>query len=537
MVSRSTTASPAARPSVMDPAAPGGSAFVSGQRHRVQVVRKRWTPFIAFMEGHNLTNAYNLALLANLAYQGDKTAEGPEAVRDAFRSLWSRERDDARSSLFFDDLVLHQVDEPDALDPETYTFLESAATETQAYGIAGNGYTLLGFRGTEVGADWLRDANFQGMDYGWGPGQLHRGFGEGFESIREAMDDFLDVNWTPGSPIVLCGHSLGGALSSIAATYLRVRRTEDVVLYTYASPRAGSRQFARYFTDERPFVAHRHVLHADMVPRLPVPGLELDLGPGALITPFVDVDLDPWDHVGQLWYYEHFDSGEVRSTPLSRATGPIGWEMTGWNPLATYAEVMESMLDEAERRVRDSVDEFVRDVSHPVADHFMEVSYIPVVRHEFRAGARAWLDLRAPSRGAEIAHGLARAEQAEREATIAYLRRRIDACRLELTEILVARETRQRGIAVQDNLVRPPVWLPDGRRLLDGPSEAERAEAAREAALRHEIQQWQRAVAFHEVQYRFAKSSAEAVYQAHSSVSGFDPVEGLSEEFERHVGP
>lgn len=51
----------------------------------------------------------------------------------------------------------------------------------------------------------------------------------------------------PDKPLYVIGHSLGGAMATIAAVDLRVKlRLPDVRLYTFGSPRVGNEIFSRF---------------------------------------------------------------------------------------------------------------------------------------------------------------------------------------------------------------------------------------------------------------------------------------------------
>lgn len=71
----------------------------------------------------------------------------------------------------------------------------------------------------------------------------------------------------PNYDIVVTGHSLGGAVATLAAAYLRAGG-HSADLYTYGSPRVGNLAFASYVTNQAG--AEYRVTHADdPVPRLP----------------------------------------------------------------------------------------------------------------------------------------------------------------------------------------------------------------------------------------------------------------------------
>jgi pimeloyl-ACP methyl ester carboxylesterase len=126
---------------------------------------------------------------------------------------------------------------------------------------AAGGPTLVVFRGTRV--DTLEDliADSQAVPAAWRPGvRVHAGFRRAFQSVSEplraALADIPD-------PPVITGHSLGGALATLAAAEHRKRAP---TLVTFGSPRVGDEAFQRLFDG----LAVRRIVHCcDVVPRLP----------------------------------------------------------------------------------------------------------------------------------------------------------------------------------------------------------------------------------------------------------------------------
>ena len=528
----------------LDPAAPGAHRFVSGARHAVQVRPVVWTPLVTYMEGHNLTNAYNLGLLAQFAYSGGTSGGAADTMESALTHVRRATTREGAVSDAIGDFVLRRARAVEAINPATFKFLHGATTETQGFAVsAGRAYTAVAFRGTEpsVLADWLRDGTSSARRYAWGPGEIHTGFLEGFLSVRDDLDAYLNEFWDPDSPIVLCGHSLGGALATVAATYVRATRTDRVMLYTYGSPRTGDRTVAREFTSRRPIAAHRHVVHADIVPRLPPPGFEApsprveSVGDAARrAIPFkdvlfVDVDLDPFWHIGELRYLTHLPSGGAAARPLVRATGPLGWEMGGWGALATYADVMESSWNELKDRVRGAVEP----ASHLVDDHSMDTSYLAVLRYLLHEAIRDFLSFPRPTAEQAAAFARLRAEDARLAAHVADLERRRRAALAEAARLRASVDAWE--------------WPPDPRRVLERiPFElptrllpiglVSPPEVVRARALEHAAAQWAVTIETAEGQRETLRERTAGVYRVQGSLAGYDPVPGLREELAYHIG-
>lgn len=72
----------------------------------------------------------------------------------------------------------------------------------------------------------------------------------------------------PSFKVVATGHSLGGALASLAAGVLRSQGT-TVDLYTYGAPKVGFEGLAQYISDTSKGQTYRVTHKADPVPKLP----------------------------------------------------------------------------------------------------------------------------------------------------------------------------------------------------------------------------------------------------------------------------
>lgn len=95
-------------------------------------------------------------------------------------------------------------------------------------------YAVLVFRGTSGLRNWL--TNLRAVPADWAPGgRVHRGFQRALGKVWDAVRDRLD---SIDAPCLYTGHSLGGALATLAAS-LR----PPVATYTFGAPRVGDREF------------------------------------------------------------------------------------------------------------------------------------------------------------------------------------------------------------------------------------------------------------------------------------------------------
>ncbi|WP_444993956.1 lipase family protein [Aliikangiella sp. IMCC44359] len=130
------------------------------------------------------------------------------------------------------------------------------------------GQAIMLFRGTQYLADWLTNANI-GTSRSSYSQPVHDGFNQSFKSMLSQLKDFVgslkDVH-----TVHCIGHSLGGALATICAEWLRASTKYKPYLYTFGSPRVGLHGFADKCTKQvgtnRIFRAYHKT---DIVPCIP----------------------------------------------------------------------------------------------------------------------------------------------------------------------------------------------------------------------------------------------------------------------------
>ncbi|KFG81396.1 hypothetical protein MANI_023848 [Metarhizium anisopliae] len=103
--------------------------------------------------------------------------------------------------------------------------------------------------------------------------KVHRGFASAWSELSGPATRAIQAarSAQPNYSLVFAGHSLGGAVASLAAAYFRQNET-SVDDYTYGSPRVGNHVFANYATKQsKAFGSQYRVTHnVDIVPRLPL---------------------------------------------------------------------------------------------------------------------------------------------------------------------------------------------------------------------------------------------------------------------------
>ncbi len=144
-------------------------------------------------------------------------------------------------------------------------------SSSQACVISHDDYVAAVFRGTDELADWLDNVNVKSMP---GPfGEVHRGFYEAlmdvWPNMRQAIRQIREEE-SPRRPLWLAGHSLGGAMATIAASMLADDDEPFFGVYTFGSPRCGDKEFARVYRNDGPQQrTFRFQNNNDIVTRVP----------------------------------------------------------------------------------------------------------------------------------------------------------------------------------------------------------------------------------------------------------------------------
>ena len=153
-------------------------------------------------------------------------------------------------------------------------------TDTQGYVAVrrsddGLGMAVVAFRGTQQVRDWLTN-----LDAATTPltndnpdnmellGNVHKGFNEAFRSVYDQIRQYLEGE--EDLPHYITGHSLGGALATLATWYVRGEKL--AACYTFGAPRVGDDGLTNRFRTP----IYRLVNGADPVPFVPPSGLFID---------------------------------------------------------------------------------------------------------------------------------------------------------------------------------------------------------------------------------------------------------------------
>lgn len=391
-------------------------------RHYVLEVRplRALRPMLSTASGFCALNLYQLALMAAMSYNpfGQEPASRPvdqvsfpldPSVGHFFATALGNgveawRVDPAQSSRYYplyEDVAYSRRFEILPFDPSLYTendpdlgaeqehparlhFFDDAdgGTHTQAFITHHDDVVLISVRGTEVDSkeDILRDIDARQVAFREGEGKVHRGFYGGYLAIKSFIVDYLE-RFHINQKVVICGHSLGGAIAQLLAEALRrvTERQYNVQLYTYGAPRAGDADFVR---GAAALEHYRVVSHNDPVPSLPAPWMNVKprwLSAGGLLAVFNPVGGavlftigllrfggEPYQHQGQLLHFTPLDLGQGQQSSVL------------WEP---GCDLIEQNACSRALRLNRNNDLPVRagfiNQLLQAADHFMVAGYIP----------------------------------------------------------------------------------------------------------------------------------------------------------------
>ena len=226
-----------------------------------------------YRQAYSDRTAWLMACLSELAYLRFNPLFSSGEQQEWFIENLSRLIDDGRkaSLLKLIDRVAYDPEEERGFLEESLDSLrlELSATfdrgGTQAILVSGGSFIALAFRGTE--ATSIRDikadarANKRACESG---GKMHSGFYDAFENIRPMVEEAIGDERHADKPLYIAGHSLGGAIATVAAKKL-AHAGGIAACYSFGSPRVGDDDWVA----EIKAPVYRLVNSADCVTMLP----------------------------------------------------------------------------------------------------------------------------------------------------------------------------------------------------------------------------------------------------------------------------
>ena len=139
---------------------------------------------------------------------------------------------------------------------------------------------IIVFKGSHEPKDWLTGLSFSDADF-FKKGRVHKGFYQSlklfFQTMKQkdltgtnlpltVIEDIESIN--KNATIILTGHSLGGALATLAGCHLYEQgvKKENIEIYTFGSPPVGREDFHNYYKGK--LNIYRIVNEKDIVPKL-----------------------------------------------------------------------------------------------------------------------------------------------------------------------------------------------------------------------------------------------------------------------------
>ncbi len=121
-----------------------------------------------------------------------------------------------------------------------------------------DGTTWVAIEGSDESVDWRRN-----LEFVFTADDVHAGFAN-YATLLMAQILSAGTSFDSRKRLILCGHSLGGAVATIIASHMQ-DHFPRLGLVTFGSPRPGGRKFR-----DRLQVEHKRFVHGDdIVPHLP----------------------------------------------------------------------------------------------------------------------------------------------------------------------------------------------------------------------------------------------------------------------------
>ena len=193
---------------------------------------------------------------------------------------------------------------------------------TQAILLSYDGHIILAFRGTEPKSirDIRADANGVLIDCPMTKGLVHKGFNDAYELVANDIQNKINEEVHRDKSLFITGHSLGGALATIAAKRLH-HKAGIAACYTFGSPRVGNKEWICGLKTP----IYRVVNAADAVTMLPPGGIVVGvLGSVIQFIPSVGASLRKaliskfgcYMHAGNMRYLENAAPGQYEKIEL-----------------------------------------------------------------------------------------------------------------------------------------------------------------------------------------------------------------------------
>lgn len=255
--------------------------------------------------GYSSQNAYWLAKAADLAYNKISQDNFVSDKNEIFRQLqsWSNE---------FQDVAVFDK------------------KSSQGFVAKHRDFIIVAFRGSDQWQDWLDNVNLPAIPHNLG--RVHRGFQMALDDIWQEMLETIVSFKDNHQTLWFTGHSLGGALATLAAAERIAQDQPFNGVYTFGQPRCVDRQMARNMNIEAKARIFRFHNNNDIVPRVP----QRIMGYSHLGT-FIYIDVDKKLHTDIHWWNQFLD----RVGGILEALKETGVDKLEDHKMASYIEALE----------------------------------------------------------------------------------------------------------------------------------------------------------------------------------------------------
>ncbi|MHB0851498.1 lipase family protein [Stutzerimonas nitrititolerans] len=370
-----------------------GIALPSNNHHVLEVKALRaYNPLFSADKAFCAINAYHLAVMSVLAYAPFSKPKGfgvsyssspppynhPGSIGQVLREQLACLQkalvfNAARYDLLYEEVPYSKRLEVMPYDPSRYREEAAAgwnnpedvhflydATETQAFITHNDKFVLISVRGTQEPWDFVADLDARQVPFEEGGGQAHRAFYKGFAAAKVFVERYLESFYS-NQTLIICGHSLGGAIALLLSVWLKENWSKDIQLYTFGSPRAADRTFVQNATA---LTHHRLVNHNDPIPGVPFIWMDAEwklatagvvalfsspaLGISLLLGGLLNLQGDPYEHHGE---QRHFLPRKPNSGSETAVLWQPGCAVIDEQACARYAGAINLRGDMPERDI------------------------------------------------------------------------------------------------------------------------------------------------------------------------------------------
>lgn len=153
-----------------------------------------------------------------------------------------------------------------------FEFFDNSRTSTNGLWAEHKDFVLLVFRGTQEPTDLVTDANvtLDPPPSEWNiEGRLHRGFLNAAQSVDVQVSTAATLAQAKQKPLVVSGHSLGGALALLSAIHLEKQKTPVHSIWAFGAPKVGDPSAMRSMSKILSGRLHQLNQPTDPIPLLP----------------------------------------------------------------------------------------------------------------------------------------------------------------------------------------------------------------------------------------------------------------------------